>query len=102
MINPLSGAILALGAMAPGSGQNEIVIRQTMRVTMSCDHRAIDGAVGAKFCKRSSRSWRTLCYCSSAEPDAKFMIDHGSGRYPIFFIFMPNESPRMAPHRILR
>jgi pyruvate dehydrogenase E2 component (dihydrolipoamide acetyltransferase) len=28
---------------------NEIVIRQIMRVTMSCDHRVIDGATGAKF-----------------------------------------------------
>ena len=27
----------------------EIVVRQTMRVTMSCDHRVIDGATGAKF-----------------------------------------------------
>jgi pyruvate dehydrogenase E2 component (dihydrolipoamide acetyltransferase) len=29
--------------------ENEIVIRQMMRVTMSCDHRVIDGATGAKF-----------------------------------------------------
>ena len=29
--------------------ENEIVIRQMMRVTMSCDHRVIDDATGAKF-----------------------------------------------------
>src|ERR1051325_11417336 len=51
VINPPEGAILAIGAMGPKpvARQNEIVIRQTMRVTMSCDHRVIDGATGAKF-----------------------------------------------------
>lgn len=51
VINPPEGAILAIGAMAPKPvvKDNEIVIRQTMRVTMSCDHRVIDGAVGARF-----------------------------------------------------
>jgi pyruvate dehydrogenase E2 component (dihydrolipoamide acetyltransferase) len=29
--------------------ENDIVIRQMMRVTMSCDHRVIDGATGARF-----------------------------------------------------
>jgi pyruvate dehydrogenase E2 component (dihydrolipoamide acetyltransferase) len=51
VINPPEGAILAVGAMAPKpvARENEIVIRQTMRVTMSCDHRVVDGAVGAQF-----------------------------------------------------
>jgi len=51
VINPPEGAILAVGAMIPRpvARNNEVVIRQTMRVTMSCDHRAIDGAVGAQF-----------------------------------------------------
>jgi len=51
VINPPEGGILAIGAMAPKPvvRENEIAIRQTMRVTMSCDHRVIDGAVGAKF-----------------------------------------------------
>lgn len=51
VINPPEGAILAVGAMTPRpvARNNEVVIRQTMRVTMSCDHRAIDGAVGAEF-----------------------------------------------------
>jgi pyruvate dehydrogenase E2 component (dihydrolipoamide acetyltransferase) len=51
VINPPEGAILAVGAMAPKPvvRDNEIVIRQMMRVTMSCDHRVIDGATGAKF-----------------------------------------------------
>jgi len=51
VINPPEGAILAVGAMAPKAvvKDGEITARQTMRVTMSCDHRVIDGAVGAKF-----------------------------------------------------
>ena len=51
VINPPEGAILAIGAMTakPVVRENEIVIRQIMRVTMSCDHRVIDGATGAKF-----------------------------------------------------
>ena len=27
----------------------KVVVRQLMRVTMSCDHRVVDGATGAKF-----------------------------------------------------
>jgi pyruvate dehydrogenase E2 component (dihydrolipoamide acetyltransferase) len=51
VINPPEGAILAVGAMAPKPmvKNNEVTIAQTMRVTMSCDHRVIDGAVGAQF-----------------------------------------------------
>ena len=51
VINPPEGAILAIGAVAarPVVREGEIVVRQMMRVTMSCDHRAIDGATGAKF-----------------------------------------------------
>ena len=51
VINPPEGGILAVGAMTPQPvvRDNEIVVRQMMRVTMSCDHRVIDGATGAKF-----------------------------------------------------
>jgi pyruvate dehydrogenase E2 component (dihydrolipoamide acetyltransferase) len=51
VINPPEGAILAIGAMAPKpvARDGQVVVRQTMRVTMSCDHRVIDGAMGAQF-----------------------------------------------------
>ncbi len=51
VINPPEGAILAVGAMQPKPvvRDNEVVVRQLMRVTMSCDHRVIDGATGAQF-----------------------------------------------------
>ncbi len=51
VINPPEAAILAVGAMTakPVVRDGEMVVRQMMRVTMSCDHRVIDGATGAKF-----------------------------------------------------
>ena len=51
VINPPEGAILAVGAMTPKPvvRDNQVVVKQMMRVTMSCDHRVIDGATGAKF-----------------------------------------------------
>jgi pyruvate dehydrogenase E2 component (dihydrolipoamide acetyltransferase) len=51
VINPPEGAILAIGAMTPKAvvRDNEVVVRQMMHATMSCDHRVIDGATGAKF-----------------------------------------------------
>jgi pyruvate dehydrogenase E2 component (dihydrolipoyllysine-residue acetyltransferase) len=51
VINPPEGAILAVGAMTskPVVRDGDVVVRQMMHVTMSCDHRMIDGATGAKF-----------------------------------------------------
>jgi pyruvate dehydrogenase E2 component (dihydrolipoamide acetyltransferase) len=51
VINPPEAAILAVGAMTPKPvvRDGEVVVRQLMRVTMSCDHRVVDGATGAKF-----------------------------------------------------
>lgn len=51
IINPPEAAILAVGATdtKPVWENGQFVPRQKMRVTMSCDHRIIDGAVGAKF-----------------------------------------------------
>lgn len=56
IINPPASAILALGAVAKeavvradGAGNDEVVIRSMLRATLSCDHRTIDGAVGAAF-----------------------------------------------------
>ena len=51
IINPPEAAILAVGKVEekPVVENGEIVIRQRMRMTMSCDHRVIDGATGARF-----------------------------------------------------
>ena len=52
IINPPECGILAIGAIedkliVAADGSSEV--RKRLRVTMSCDHRAIDGAVGARF-----------------------------------------------------
>jgi pyruvate dehydrogenase E2 component (dihydrolipoamide acetyltransferase) len=51
IINPPEAAILAVGAseMKPVWDGTQFVPRPKMRVTLSCDHRVIDGAVGARF-----------------------------------------------------
>jgi pyruvate dehydrogenase E2 component (dihydrolipoamide acetyltransferase) len=51
IINPPETAIIAIGAIErkPVYVNGELVARQRMRVTMSCDHRVIDGATGARF-----------------------------------------------------
>jgi pyruvate dehydrogenase E2 component (dihydrolipoamide acetyltransferase) len=51
IINPPEAGILAIGAVEekPIVEDGELVIRKRLRVTMSCDHRVIDGATGAKF-----------------------------------------------------
>ncbi len=51
IINPPEAAIIAVGASTPLPvvRDGEIVVKNMMNVTMSCDHRAIDGATGAKF-----------------------------------------------------
>lgn len=64
VINPPEGAILAVGAMTakPVVRGNEIVVRQIMRVTMSCDHRVIDGATGAKFLQTFKKTMENPLY----------------------------------------
>jgi len=51
IINPPEAGILAIGAVEekPVVADGQIVVRPRMRVTMSCDHRVVDGATGARF-----------------------------------------------------
>lgn len=51
VINPPEGAILAVGSIQrlPREVNYALAFVPTMEVTLSCDHRAIDGALGAKF-----------------------------------------------------
>jgi pyruvate dehydrogenase E2 component (dihydrolipoamide acetyltransferase) len=51
IINPPNSAILAIGAAAsqPVVIDRQVVIRDRMKVTMSCDHRVVDGAAGAEY-----------------------------------------------------
>ena len=51
LINPPEACILAVGAMTPTPvvRGGEVAVRQMMKVTLSCDHRVVDGATGAQF-----------------------------------------------------
>jgi len=53
VINPPEAAILAVGSVAqkPVVADGAILARRRMRLTLSCDHRVIDGATGAVFLK---------------------------------------------------
>ena len=54
IINPPGAAILAIGEMkkVPAVDKNEAIVVETqMKMTLSCDHRVLDGVVGAAFIK---------------------------------------------------
>ena len=51
VINPPESGILAVGGVeeVPVVEAGQVVVRNRMKITMSCDHRVIDGALGAAF-----------------------------------------------------
>jgi pyruvate dehydrogenase E2 component (dihydrolipoyllysine-residue acetyltransferase) len=51
VLNPPQAAILAVGATEekPVVVDGEVVVRPRLELTLTCDHRAIDGATGAQF-----------------------------------------------------
>jgi len=51
IINPPDSCILAVGKIAPTPvvENGAVVVRQLMKITLSCDHRSVDGAVGSRF-----------------------------------------------------
>jgi len=51
VINPPEGAILAVGAVTekPVVADGRVEVGLRCRLTLSCDHRVVDGATGAKF-----------------------------------------------------
>ncbi|XP_024453708.1 dihydrolipoyllysine-residue acetyltransferase component 2 of pyruvate dehydrogenase complex, mitochondrial isoform X1 [Populus trichocarpa] len=55
IINPPQSGILAIGSaekrVIPGSGPDDFKFASFMSVTLSCDHRVIDGAIGAEWLK---------------------------------------------------
>jgi pyruvate dehydrogenase E2 component (dihydrolipoamide acetyltransferase) len=57
IINPPEAGILAVGRMAPTPVivDGQVAVRRRMRLTMSCDHRVIDGATGAEFLRTLKR-----------------------------------------------
>lgn len=57
IINPPEAGILAVGGITqqPVVQEGTVTVRRRMRVTMSCDHRVIDGATGARFLQAVKR-----------------------------------------------
>src|SRR5438105_3317706 len=57
IINPPETVILAVGRAEDKAIviEGSVVIRKRLRLTMSCDHRAVDGAVGARFLQTLGR-----------------------------------------------
>src|SRR6202040_16182 len=53
IINPPNVAILAIGAAVSQAVvvDKQVVVRDRMKITMSCDHRVVDGAAGAEYLK---------------------------------------------------
>lgn len=53
IINPPDSCIMAVGGISqvPVVENGEITVGNIMKVTLSCDHRTVDGASGAKFLK---------------------------------------------------
>jgi pyruvate dehydrogenase E2 component (dihydrolipoamide acetyltransferase) len=51
IINPPDSCILAIGKIAatPVVENNEVIVRNLLKLTLSCDHRVVDGAVGSRF-----------------------------------------------------
>ncbi|MDT0294011.1 pyruvate dehydrogenase complex dihydrolipoamide acetyltransferase [Mesonia ostreae] len=57
IINQPNSAILSVGAIVekPVVKEGQIVVGNTMKVTLACDHRTVDGATGAKFLETLKR-----------------------------------------------
>ena len=57
VINPPESAILAVGSITPTPAvvDGQVVVRNRMKVTLSSDHRAIDGAIAARFLQEVKR-----------------------------------------------
>jgi len=51
IINPPDACILAVGKTTPTPvvREGQVVVRNILKLTLSCDHRVVDGAVGASF-----------------------------------------------------
>jgi len=58
IVNPPEAAILAVGSIAdvPAVVDGQITIRPRMKVTISADHRVLDGAIAARYMQEFKRA----------------------------------------------
>jgi len=62
IINPPEAAILAIGAVQPKpviNSAGQIAAGKVMNLTLSCDHRVIDGVIGARFMGLLRNCWNS-------------------------------------------
>ena len=67
IINPPDACILAIGAISqvPVVKDGQIEPGNVMKVTLSCDHRVVDGATGSAFLQTLKSCWKNRCRCLS-------------------------------------
>ena len=73
VLNPPQAAILAVGQTEeqPVAHDGELAVRPMMTMTLTCDHRAVDGARAPTSCARSSRSSRSRASRCERMPDGR-------------------------------
>lgn len=61
VINPPEGALLAVGATEARAvvENGDICVKQMLTLTLSCDHRVVDGSIGANFLAALKRNLET-------------------------------------------
>ena len=105
VLNPPQAAILAVGATVdtPVARDGEVVVRPMLTMTLTVDHRAVDGAPAADFLRTVKRfledasPWR-----SSTEPDV--IRPRGQARRPVPALdarASPTTGSRRVRHRDL-
>lgn len=61
IVNPGEGAILGIGAAqaVPRVRDGKLIVAQAVELTLVCDHRSVNGATGAAFCRELKRTIET-------------------------------------------
>ena len=88
ILNPGEAAILALGAVRkmPWEYQDEVALRQVMTLSLSFDHRLVDGEQGSRFLRTSEPCWPIRAWSSrwSKHPPRLPAAPFWGGRQQLF------------------
>ncbi|KAJ6941834.1 hypothetical protein NC652_007792 [Populus alba x Populus x berolinensis] len=94
IINPPQSGILAIGSaekrVIPGSGPDDFKSASFMSVTLSCDHRVIDGAIGAEWLKAFKGYIENQSQCAVEYSTATFIISFDT-YFLLFAVVINNE-----------
>ena len=84
VINPPQGCILAVGAgeQRPVVKNNALAIATVMSVTLSVDHRVVDGAIGAEFFAAFKKLIEDPITLLAVEPRRTWAADKGKRPWP--------------------